>query len=107
VLLAFADRDLQESILAGPLSAVSAETITDPAVLRRKLAEVRQLGHAVAPGYVEGVSTGVAVPIRDETGTVIAALSMVLRREMPVDDALVELHRATKEIEAALGAPRR
>jgi len=106
VLLAFGDRDLQESILAAPLPAISAETITDPAVLRRKLAEVRQLGHAVAPGYVEGVSTGVAVPIRDETGTVIAALSMVLRREMPVDDALVELHRAAKEIEGALGGRR-
>ncbi|WP_344094870.1 IclR family transcriptional regulator [Microbacterium deminutum] len=103
VLLAFADRDLQERILAGKLARVAPETITDAGVLRRKLAEVRRLGHAVAPGYIESVATGVAVPVRDETGTVTAALSVVLPREAAVDPALVELHRAAREIERALG----
>ena len=43
-------------------------------------------------GYIERVSTGVAVPVRDETGAVIAALSVVLPRDAPVEPALVELH---------------
>jgi DNA-binding IclR family transcriptional regulator len=103
VLLAFGDHDLQERILAGKLTRVAPETITDAGTLRRKLAEVRRLGHAVAPGYIESIATGVAVPVRDETGTVIAALSVVLPREAPVEPALVELHGAAREIERALG----
>ncbi|SFR67605.1 transcriptional regulator, IclR family [Agromyces sp. CF514] len=103
VLLAFGDRDVRERILAGPLARTSAETITDPAALRRKLAEVRSLGHAVAPGSIEAVSTGVAVPVRDETGEVVAALSVVLPRRAAVDPALVELRVAARDISRALG----
>ncbi|NYD54898.1 IclR family transcriptional regulator [Microbacterium pseudoresistens] len=103
VLLAFGSRELQERILAGPLVALSRETVTDAAALRRKLAEVRRLGHAVAPGYVEEVSTGVAVPVKDETGAVTAALSVVLRRHDLVEATLAELHAAAGEISHALG----
>ena len=103
MLLAFGDRELQERILAAPLPPLTRETITDPAALRRKLAEVRALGHAVARGFIETVSTGVAVPVRDETGMVVAALSVVLRRDDPVEPALVELHAGKREIERALG----
>lgn len=103
VLLAFGDRSLQERILDAPLRPLTAQTPVDPAVLRRKLAEVRTLGHAVAPGFIEEVSTGVAVPLRDESGTVIAALSVVLPRDAETEFALVELHRAARDIERALG----
>ncbi|MDY0911150.1 IclR family transcriptional regulator [Microbacterium sp. CFBP9034] len=103
VLLAYGERDLQERIVRGPLVALTEDTITDAAALRRKLAEVRSLGHAIAPGYIEAVSTGVAVPVRDETGAVIAALSSVLRRDDPVPPALAELNAAARGIEGALG----
>lgn len=106
ILLAYADHALQERILAGPLTAVSRETITDSAALRRKLAEVRAIGHASAPGYIEAVSTGVAVPVHDETGAVAAALSVVLRREDPVEPSLRELLAAARDIERALGGRR-
>jgi DNA-binding IclR family transcriptional regulator len=103
VLLAFGDRDLQERVLAADLRALTAETPVEAAALRRKLAEVRTLGHAIAPGFIEAVSTGVAVPVRDETGSVIAALSVVLPRDAEVEFALVELHRAARDTESALG----
>lgn len=103
VLLAFGGRELQERILSGPLAPLTPETITDGAALRRKLAEVRRLGHAIAPGYIEAVSTGVAVPVRDETGAVIAALSTVLRRDQQTEVALFELHAAARDIERTLG----
>lgn len=106
VLLAYADRALQERILAGDLAPVSGETITDAATLRRKLAEVRAVGHARAPGYIETVSTGVAVPVHDETGDVAAALSVVLRREDAIEPALRELLIAARDIERALGGRR-
>lgn len=103
VLLAYGTRDLQERMLAGRLPRLTPETIADPTALRRKLAEVRTLGHAVARGSIELVSTGVAVPVRDETGTVVAALSVVLPRDAPTAPALDELHRGRREIERALG----
>lgn len=103
VLLAFADREYQDRILAAPLAPLTRATLSDPAAVRRKLGEVRSLGHAIAPGYIEDVSTGIAVPIRDETSTVIAALSVVLPRDAEAEFALVELHRAARDIEKALG----
>lgn len=103
VLLAFGDSALQERVLEGTLAPVTRSTIVEPGALRRKLAEVRALGYVVAPGYVEEVSTGVAVPLRDETATVIAALSVVLPRDAETDFALVELRRAAADIERSLG----
>ena len=61
------------------------------------------LQFAVARGFIESVSTGVAVPVRDETGQVVAALSVVLRRDDPVEPALVELHAGKRDIERSLG----
>lgn len=86
VLLAFAPQHYQNRILAGDLPALSRETITDPDALRTKLAEIRKVGYAYAPGSVESVSTGIAVPISDSTG-VIAALSVVLPRGTDNEDA--------------------
>lgn len=103
VLLAFGGHELQERVLAAPLPRRTVETITDPAELRRKLAEVRTLGHAIARGSIELVSTGVAVPVRDETGAVVAALSVVLPRDAPTALALSELHRGRRQIERVLG----
>jgi DNA-binding IclR family transcriptional regulator len=103
VLLAFGEPELKERVLAGPLRPLTAATPSDAAAVRRKLAEIRTLGHCVAPGFIEEVSTGVAVPVRDETGRVIAALSVVLRREAPTEPAVIELHHAARDIERSLG----
>ena len=80
--------------------------MTDPARLRRLLSEVRRAGVVVAPGSVEAVSTGVAVPIRD-AGEVIAALSVVLPRETAPDAAITALRAAAAGTEAALRRDRR
>lgn len=105
VLLAHAPGELRDRVLAGPLRAVSPETVTDAARLRRILAEVRRTGVAVAPGWIEAVSTGVAVPIRD-AGEVVAALSVVLPREAPPEPAITALRAAARDIELALRADR-
>jgi DNA-binding IclR family transcriptional regulator len=80
--------------------------VTDAARLRRLLADVRRTGVVIAPGSVEAVSTGVAVPIRD-AGTVVAALSVVLPRETPPEPAIAALRDAAAAVEAALRADRR
>ncbi|WP_440708676.1 IclR family transcriptional regulator [Herbiconiux sp. YIM B11900] len=103
VLLAFGAPDLQERVLSSRLAPFTRATLSDPEAVRRKLAEVRQLGHAIAPGSIEEVSTGIAVPVRDETGSVIAALSVVLPRDAEPAFAVVELHRAAVDIARSLG----
>ncbi|MCR2783301.1 MULTISPECIES: IclR family transcriptional regulator [unclassified Microbacterium] len=103
VLLAFGGPALQERVLGGALRPLTSATLSDPAAVRRKLAEVRTLGHAIAPGYIEEVSTGIAVPILDETGNVVAALSVVVPRGAESEFAVVELQRAARDIERSLG----
>ena len=102
VLLAYAAPELQERVLSAPLAALSDGTVTDATALRRTLAGIRRSGFVVAPGSVATVSTGVAVPVRDETGLVVAALSVVLPRESPHEVAITELLRAAREVRAAL-----
>ncbi|MFE5411087.1 IclR family transcriptional regulator [Microbacterium sp. NPDC056569] len=106
ILLAHAPSALRERVLTGPLRALAPETVTDAARLRRLLAEVRRAGVVVAPGSIEAVSTGVAVPIRD-AGEVVAALSIVLPRETDPAAAIQALREASAGIESTLRADRR
>lgn len=101
VLLAFADPALREKVLKGPLRQVGPATVTDEVALRRLLAEIRRSGAVSAPGSIEAVSTGVAVPIRDR-GAVIAALSVVVPLDTPVDPIIRELHGAAELVERDL-----
>jgi len=103
VLLAFAERELQRQVLARPLRKLAPDTVTDPARLRPLLATVRRQGHVIAPGYVSPVSTGVATPIRDRTGAVIASLSAILPRNADTAVALRELKSASLAISQELG----
>jgi len=105
ILLAHAPSALRERVLAGPLRALAPETVTDAARLRRLLTEVRRTGVVIAPGSIEAVSTGVAVPLRD-AGEVVAALSVVLPRDTPPEPAVAALREAAAGIEAALRADR-
>lgn len=102
VLLAAAPATVLERVLAAPLVELAPGTLTDPRALRRKLSEVRRLGYAVAPGSVESVSTGIAVPLRDH-GAVVAALGVVLPRDGADEQrAVAVLRAAAREIEETL-----
>lgn len=107
VLLAFGSAELQERVLTAPLAGISPETITDAAALRRTLAHIRRVGYVVAPGSIESVSTGVAVPVRDGSGAVVAALSVVLPRAAPTEGAIAALRDAAAGIRSTLAADRR
>jgi DNA-binding IclR family transcriptional regulator len=106
ILLAYGARELQERVLAAPLARVAPDTITDAAALRRTLADVRRARYVVAPGSIEAISTGVAVPIEDRTGEVIAALSVVLPRDAPTAAAVEELRAAAAGIRSTLARDR-
>jgi DNA-binding IclR family transcriptional regulator len=78
VLLAHADRDLQEAVLAGPLPALTARTVVEPGRGGRGVADVRRTGVAICDGQVELKSLSVAAAVRRPDGEVVAALSVVV-----------------------------
>lgn len=107
VLLAFAPREVQEEVLAEPLRAWTAYTITDPAVLRRALAEIRRTGVAISDRQVTEDAVSVASPVRGPDGDVVAALSVVVRHGGVAPASLVPAVLAgATGISRALGAPR-
>ena len=96
VLLAHANRSLQEHILASPMERFTEATITTESALRSELARIRHEGYAFCPGYIHPDATGIATPIRDRGNVVVAALSLVV----PNDD------EARSHIPALLAAAR-
>jgi DNA-binding IclR family transcriptional regulator len=77
VLLAHADREVQESVLRAPLARFSPKTVVDPARLRRMLADVRRTGVAVTHQQISMQAAAVAAPVRGPGGGVVAAVSVV------------------------------
>nr|WP_211178196.1 IclR family transcriptional regulator [Pseudonocardia acidicola] len=78
VLLAHADAELQERVLAAPLRRYTDKTICSADELRRVLADVRRTGVAISDGQIELVALSVAAPVRGASGDVVAALSVVV-----------------------------
>jgi len=79
VLLAHASAEKQEAVLSSPLARYTRYTITDPRRLRRILAEVRLVGYAISERQIQNISSSVAAPVRDRTGAVVAAISVVVK----------------------------
>ena len=79
VLLAHSDPDVQEEYLtAERLDSFTPFTITDPARLRRMLAEVRRCGFAVSDRQITDDALSVAAPVRGAQGEVVAAVSVIV-----------------------------
>ncbi|MGV9991832.1 IclR family transcriptional regulator [Streptomyces sp. NPDC003374] len=77
LLASLPERELAERIPDGAeLAAMTPHSITDPAVLREKLAGIRQRGIAVESRESNPDVSCVAAPVRDRTGQVVAALSI-------------------------------
>lgn len=73
-LFAAFDEQLAAQALAGKLPKLTATTITDPAQLKKEYARIRAAGYSKSEQEsAEGV-VGYAVPIRDSSGAVIAAV---------------------------------
>jgi DNA-binding IclR family transcriptional regulator len=78
VLLAYADRDVQEAVLRAPLARFSPKTVVEPQALRRVLAEVRRTGVAIAHQQISMAAAVVAAPVRGPDRAVVAAISVVV-----------------------------
>lgn len=98
---------LQRYLDRTPLKAFTETSLTREADILARLAEVRAKGYAVNKGeYTEGI-VGVAIPLRNRSGRVVAALNVnrfsgkLLRTDQIKKDVGI-LREAAKHLEAAL-----
>lgn len=75
-LLAFADPELIEHILTRPLERMTANTITNRKKLLGELETIRKQGYAVSHAERFADALGLAAPIFDSSGSVVAALNV-------------------------------
>lgn len=68
------DEALTAQVTGAPMVAFTAHTITSATALRRRLAEIRRVGWALAEEeFADGLSS-IAAPVRSAAGRVVAAL---------------------------------
>jgi len=74
-ILAFASPERQREALQGPLKAFTGATLTSPEDLQKEFAVIREKGYALNRCEYFTDTVGVAVPIFDGNGEVVAAVS--------------------------------
>lgn len=75
-IVAFSSNDLINRILMSPLEKRTNETVLDAAKLHKIFTDVRNQGYAVDDEESEIGMRGIAAPLRDNTGEVIAAIGI-------------------------------
>lgn len=76
-LLAYMPTEVQRDILnQPPLEQYTDNTVTDPSTIEGILNAIRRQGYYVSTSEVDAGVVAVAAPVRDRTGTVIAALAV-------------------------------
>jgi IclR family pca regulon transcriptional regulator len=86
---------------------LTPRTLTDPASLTRVLEETREQGYALVDEELEEGLRSIAVPVRDRTGRVVAAVNVAMHAARRTADACVtevlpELRQTASSIEADL-----
>ena len=77
---------------ASPLLPLTDRTVTDPGALRAELARVREQGWSLVDGELEPGLRSIAVPLRDRTGAVVAALNVSTSATRDTVDRVVDVY---------------
>lgn len=108
VLSAGTDRSLSKLLLRHGMPRLTAKTITVPALLRADLERARVLGYAIDDEEHAVGLRCIAAPIFDDSGEVVAALSVSGPMARIVDERIAPLSalvlRAARAISAEMGA---
>jgi DNA-binding IclR family transcriptional regulator len=105
VLLAHGPTELQERVMASPMAGYTRHTITSAARLRGILADIRRQGFAWCPGHIHEEALGVAVPVRDGRGTVLAALAAIIPNDSEGRGVIPVLRTAARGVTRTLPRP--
>ena len=108
VLLAYADEATQNAFLARPLASFTSQTTTDPEALRAEFPLIQRRQSVITVSQVTLNTGGVASPVFDRNGHVIASIGIVTTLKDSRLEEHVPLVRATAErISRALEGPSR
>jgi IclR family acetate operon transcriptional repressor len=102
LLAALPESELDRFIAEGDLIALTPHTITDPAVLRAHLAEIRLSGFATDDREVREDMCCIAVPIVDAQGSIIAAISATERADRMVPERQTALRGALRQASCSI-----
>ena len=104
VLLAYADEEFFDRMVAAPLRRYTPSTLVDRGALVERCAEVRRAGFArVESEYVDG-SMRLAAPVWNEQDRVVAAVSIILHSGTSIDSSHeLGLRLASHSISRGLG----
>ncbi len=108
-LLAFQPLDEIRTQLALPLPRYTEHSVVDPGEVQAMLVTARRKGYAVNHGSYRAGVGGIAAPVRDYTGAVVAAVGLCLPEQRFGPDRFDDLRHhtvtAAVAISAALGGP--
>lgn len=91
VLLSGLDPDALAALFARTTFApLTSKTCTDPAALMTQIAAVRENGYATTVDQLDYGITAIAVPIRDQSGNIIAALNSSGYTGMVTPETLIQ-----------------
>jgi DNA-binding IclR family transcriptional regulator len=107
-LLAFSEPAVFEELVSRPLLALTEKSITDPVVLRERLAQIRSSGYAVTRQDVQIGTGSVAAPVFEANGRLAGAVCAIVKAEEIGDEARTEalvgaVARSAREISVRLG----
>ena len=109
VLLAYSTRAEIARVLGEPLPAYTEQSITDPDELARMLEEVRMNGFGINHSSYRDEVGGIAAPVRDHTGQVVASVGLCIPEHRFVRERLEFLRdltiRTALDVSSALGGP--
>ena len=108
ILLAFAPEAVQTQLLAQRLNRYTPATRIDPTWIAADLQRIRTRGYLITSDEVVAGAVGIAAPVRDATGAVIAVIhisapSMRMRPPRP-RNVLPQVVDAANRLSEALGA---
>jgi len=108
VLLAYSPAKEVDAYFDGvELRSLTDVTVTDPKALRATLSDVRAQGYSITVDQLDYGITALAVPVKDSTGRVVAAIntsgySPRLKPEDLLKDRLAEMQVAASRISGLL-----
>ncbi|RHW29169.1 IclR family transcriptional regulator [Nocardioides immobilis] len=102
VLLSYADADFIAKVLRGNLERLTPYTQIMPGRLAQELVAARRRGAAAVQEEMTLGRSSVAAPVRDRSGTVVAALGVVVTSNADLDRLLPQVRLGARDSERRL-----
>jgi IclR family transcriptional regulator, KDG regulon repressor len=94
ILLASQKKEVIDQIMKEGLPQLGPNSITDPSLLKSQLLHIKESGYSICINELHENSVSIAAPVRDYTGDIVAALSVVGTKDR-IDETKIHLFKET------------